>query len=161
MPKPMDVTKSKPKTKGRKRKRARRVQVESDDDDNEITEQFASEEYVSDMVVPIDDLPEYEVEEIIDKREKDGGIQYLVQWKGYSSEHNSWEPKEYLKCKELLEEFEKDWNIDLDEYKAKLLKEKEQKALEIKQTNSSTKFHPPLWDPGDILQLYYCILECY
>jgi hypothetical protein len=36
---------------------------------------------------------EYEVEAILDIRRQGRGFQYLVKWKGYSYEHNTWEPR--------------------------------------------------------------------
>ena len=44
--------------------------------------------------VLIDGEPEYQVEQILDSR-KHGRrtMEYLVQWGGYGSEHNTWEPE--------------------------------------------------------------------
>ncbi|KAF8674998.1 hypothetical protein RHS04_06772 [Rhizoctonia solani] len=39
---------------------------------------------------------EYEVEQIIDSKQQCGKWFYLIKWKGYSPEDNSWEPKELL-----------------------------------------------------------------
>ena len=38
--------------------------------------------------------PLYEVETILDHKKIRGTIRYLVKWKGYSNEENTWEPKE-------------------------------------------------------------------
>jgi len=39
----------------------------------------------------------YEVETIVDSRTNtDGELEYLVQWKGYSSSQNTWEPRAHL-----------------------------------------------------------------
>ena len=35
----------------------------------------------------------YEVEKILDSQYQQGRLQYLVQWKGYRPEHNTWEPE--------------------------------------------------------------------
>ena len=43
---------------------------------------------------------EYRVEQILDYRlnSENLRIEYLIKWEGYSSEHNSWEPKENCNC---------------------------------------------------------------
>jgi len=51
---------------------------------------------------------EYEVEEILDRQERRGKTKYLVKWKGYTAEENTWEGLENLKnAMEKIEEFEK------------------------------------------------------
>ena len=55
----------------------------------------------------IDGEEEWEVEKILDTRRsgRRKDLQFLVQWKGYSSAHNSWEPASEVHAPELIEEF--------------------------------------------------------
>lgn len=57
-------------------------------------------------VQPENELQEYEVEEILDTRTTTGNQQeYLIKWKNFEHEENTWEPTENLNCPGLLEEF--------------------------------------------------------
>lgn len=38
----------------------------------------------------------YEVEEVLDEREENGVMFYLLRWKGYTADHDSWEPFDNL-----------------------------------------------------------------
>jgi hypothetical protein len=49
---------------------------------------------------------EFEVEKILDQRTMKGQVQYLVRWKGYSPENNSWEPVRHLNCPNKIREFQ-------------------------------------------------------
>jgi len=44
----------------------------------------------------VEEMPEWEVEEVLDHRELYGKAQFLVKWKGYPNSDNSWEPFECL-----------------------------------------------------------------
>jgi len=49
---------------------------------------------------------EYEVEKILNKKKFRGKDQYLVQWKGYTAEEDTWEPRENLgNVEDLVKEF--------------------------------------------------------
>jgi hypothetical protein len=43
------------------------------------------------------DRDEYEVEEILDLRQRGKTVEYLIKWKGYPHSENTWEPKKHLK----------------------------------------------------------------
>ena len=51
---------------------------------------------------------EWEVDRILEKQTVQGKLRYLVAWKGWPEEFNSWEPEEHLEnAKALLEEFKR------------------------------------------------------
>ena len=57
---------------------------------------------------------EWEVERILNKRRVRGKDKYLVRWKGFTAESDTWEGRENLEnAKEAIEEFEKEYQRDM------------------------------------------------
>ena len=53
---------------------------------------------------------EYEVEKILSKRKRYGKIEYLVRWKGYTAEEDTWEKEGNLgNAREAVEEYKKEY----------------------------------------------------
>jgi len=62
------------------------------------------------LPVEIQGEMEYEVGKILSKRKRYGKIEYLVQWKGYTAEENTWEKKGNLgNAQEAVEDYEREY----------------------------------------------------
>ena len=53
----------------------------------------------------IEGEPEYEIEKVLDSRRFRGRLQFLVSWKGYGYEENSWTDERDVHAPELVQEF--------------------------------------------------------
>nr|AAS66950.1 polyprotein [Melampsora lini] len=54
----------------------------------------------------INEEEEFEVNEVLDKRRKGKSIEYLINWKGYGPEYDTWEPESGLQnAREIVKEF--------------------------------------------------------
>jgi len=57
--------------------------------------------------IEVEGVEEWEVEKILNKKKIRGVVKYLIQWKGFTVEGDTWERRENLKnAEELIEEFE-------------------------------------------------------
>jgi hypothetical protein len=54
---------------------------------------------------PLDDEVHYVVEKILDHKGSTGARKYLVKWKGFSSEHNTWEPPDNFDSPMMIDEY--------------------------------------------------------
>ena len=49
-----------------------------------------------------------QVEKIVAKRKRQGKVEFLIKWRGYKSDENSWEPEEHLVgCSNVIREYNK------------------------------------------------------
>jgi len=56
------------------------------------------------------------VERILNKRKVRGKDKYLVRWKGFTAESDTWEGRENLEnAKEAIKEFEKEYRRDMED----------------------------------------------
>ena len=64
--------------------------------------------------IEIEEVKEWEVERILNKRKVRGVEKYLVQWKGFTAENDTWKKEEDLEnAKELVDEFEGRVNVEV------------------------------------------------
>jgi len=65
------------------------------------------------------------VERILNKRKVRGKDKYLVRWKGFTAESDTWEGRENLEnAKEAVEEFEKEYQRDIEDVMRALRRKK-------------------------------------
>ena len=70
-------------------------------------EQVKGQKKEEGKLVEVEGIEEWEVEKILNKKKIRGVEKYLIQWKGFTAEGDTWERRENLKnAKKLIEEFE-------------------------------------------------------
>nr|XP_012221999.1 PREDICTED: histone-lysine N-methyltransferase SUV39H2 [Linepithema humile] len=63
----------------------------------------------------------WEVEKIIQKREQNGSSLYLIKWKNWDAQHNTWEPLcNLVNCNDLLCQFENEQRMLINQFKTKV-----------------------------------------
>ena len=98
-------------------------------------EQIEEQKKIPPPPVKVDGEKEYEVEEILDRQERRDKTKYLVKWKGYIAEENTWEGIENLKnAMEKIKEFEK------GKFEEEIQKIRLKKGKEIKLNPEAKEF---------------------
>jgi len=77
-------------------------------------EQVKGQKNKEGKLVEVEEVEEWKVEKILNKKKMRGVEKYLVQWKRFTAEHDTWERKEDLgNAKEVLEEFEERMDAEI------------------------------------------------
>jgi len=78
--------------------------------------QVKGQKKIPPKLVIIEGEEEFEVEKILNKRIVRGKEKFLVRWKGYTAEGDTWESKENLEnAKELVEKFKRKYREEAEE----------------------------------------------
>jgi len=71
-------------------------------------EQVKGQKKEEGKLVEIEEVEEWEVEKILNKKKTRRVVKYLIQWKGFTVEGDTWERRENLKnAEELIKEFKR------------------------------------------------------
>ena len=98
--------------------------------DNDKDEQVTHIQRIKSYHEPENPNTEEEIEEIIDERKTETGIEYLVKWKGWTARYNEWLGEEELhNAKEEIKEFKRE----------RQNKEEDEKKTTTKESESGTK----------------------
>ena len=108
--------------------------------------------------IEIEGVKEWEIEKIL-KRKIRGVDKYLVRWKGFTAEHDTWERKEDLgNTREMLEEFKGRMNAEVRrQEKLDMAEEKDFRRGELPGKFTAKMLYG--WDDGKFEEEYLRKLE--
>ncbi|CAH1973682.1 unnamed protein product [Acanthoscelides obtectus] len=105
-----DETASEGKKSKRGKKSTQKEPKSGDEDDENQNENKKSKKsrksaQKDDVVQDEEDESQYEVEKVLDEKMVKGVRHYLIRWKGYEEESDTWEPENTLNCTDLIKDF--------------------------------------------------------
>jgi len=109
--------------------------------------------------IEVEEVEEWEVEKILNKRKIRGVEKYLVQWKRFTAESDTWERKEDLEhARELVNEFEERMNAEVRrQEKIDMAEEKDFRRGELPGKFTAKMLYG--WDDGKFEEEYLKRLE--
>jgi len=109
--------------------------------------------------IEIEEVEEWEIEKILNKRKIREVDKYLVRWKGFMAEHNTWERKENLgNARKVVEEFEGRMNAEVRrQEKLDMAEEKDFRRGELLGKFMAKMLYG--WDDGRFKEEYLRKLE--
>ena len=94
-------------------------------------EQVKGQKKEEGKLIEVEGVEEWEVEKILNKKKIRGVVKYLIWWKGFTVEGDTWERRENLKnAEELIKEFERE-EVEIRRQEEEVEEVEEYKRMEL------------------------------
>ena len=122
-------------------------------------EQVGGQKKEEGKLIEVEGVKEWEIEKILNKKKIRRVEKYLVRWKGFTVEHDTWKKKEDLgNAEEVLEEFEERMNAEVRrQEKIDMVEERDFRRGELPGKFTAKMLYG--WDDGRFKEEYLRKLE--
>ncbi|XP_060535025.1 heterochromatin protein 1-like [Cylas formicarius] len=148
-----DEPQDKKSRKSGKGKKARN-QADGTNSTTETKEEGSRDNAEADPLADSDNDAEYEVEAILSDKTLKGVHHYLIRWKGYTEESDTWEPEDTLDCADLIKEYKNKKN-DKTSLRKTEKKKKEKKGKAAVELEEETWDENQDFEVDRILDVYF------